>query len=181
MASFRDRDDIDEFVPLHRQGGWGVVNTQPHQERLAFENLSRQQFETYCPWVLKRVRHARRTQEVSRPLFPGYIFVAIRPDTRWAPICSTFGVRALIRSGDQPSFLPNDFIDDLKIREIDGMIVKPPRQFEVGQRVRIAGGAFNDFVATVIDMDERDRITVLMELLSRPIKVKLSPEQIAAC
>ncbi|MBG0810032.1 transcriptional activator RfaH [Methylosinus sp. H3A] len=166
---------------MHRQRGWIVVSTQPNRERLAVENLIRQRFHVYCPWVLKRIRHARRMQDVSRPLFPGYIFVEIASDTRWAPISSTFGVRALVRSGDQPSFLPGDFIDDLRIREIDGVIAKPARPFEIGQQVRIAGGAFHDFVATVIDMDERDRIIVLMELLSRPIKVKLSLAQIASC
>jgi len=180
MASFRDRDNVVETAPMHRQHGWVVVNTQPHQERLALENLMRQQFHVYCPWMLKRIRHARRMQEVSRPLFPGYIFVQIAPDTRWAPICSTYGVRALVRSGEQPSFLPGDFIADLRIREIDGVIVKPTRPFEMGQQVRIAGGAFHDFVGTVVDMDERDRIIVLMKLLNRPVKVKLSLAQIAS-
>jgi transcriptional antiterminator RfaH len=179
MVSFQDRDNVVETAPAYRQNGWIVVNTQPHQERLALENLMRQQYEVYCPFMLKRVRHARRTQEVSRPLFPGYIFVEIASDTRWSPICSTYGVRALVRSGEQPSFLPDDLIDDLRSREIDGLIVKPARPFEIGQQVRIAGGAFHDFVATIVDMDERDRIVVLMELLNRPVKVKLSPRQIA--
>lgn len=185
MASFRNRDrdseNVAEAASMLRPHGWSVVNTQPHQERLALENLMRQQFHAYCPWTLKRIRHARRTQEVARPLFPGYIFVEIAPDTRWGPICSTFGVRALVRSGEQPSVLPRDFVDDLRMREIDGVIAKPERPFEIGQQVRIAGGAFRDFVATVIDMDERDRIIVLMELLNRPVKVKLTAEQVDAC
>lgn len=181
MASYRDTDNAVESVSMLRARGWAVVSTQPHQERLALENLMRQQFHVYCPFALKRVRHARRTREVSRPLFPGYVFVELAPETRWGPICSTFGVRALVRSGEQPSLLPGDFIADLKIREIDGVIVEPSRPFEIGQKVRIAGGAFRDFVATIIDMDERDRIIVLMELLSRPVKVKLTPEQVAAC
>ncbi|BBU60275.1 transcription antitermination protein RfaH [Methylosinus sp. C49] len=174
-------EDIVEDLSMRRARGWAVVNTHPHRERLALENLMRQQFHAYCPFMLERVRHARRTREVSRPLFPGYVFVELAADTRWGPICSTFGVRTLVRSGEQPSFLPGDFIEDLKIREIDGVIVAPSRSFEIGQTVRIAGGAFQDFVATIIDLDERDRVTVLMELLSRPVKVKLTSEQVAAC
>ncbi|WP_024881446.1 transcription termination/antitermination NusG family protein [Methylosinus sp. LW3] len=181
MASYQNSDHVVEGVSNRRAHGWAVVSTQAHQERLALENLMRQQYHVYCPFVLKRVRHARRTREVSRPLFPGYIFVELAPETRWSPICSTFGVRALVRSGEKPSFLPGDFIDDLKIREIDGVIVAPSRPFEIGQKVRITGGAFHDFIATIIDMDERDRIVVLMELLSRPVKVKLTSEQVDAC
>ncbi|WP_198162233.1 MULTISPECIES: transcription termination/antitermination protein NusG [unclassified Methylosinus] len=181
MASFPDMDNAVAHVSLRHARGWGVVNTHPHRERLAIENLMRQQFHVYCPFMLERVRHARRTREVSRPLFPGYVFVELASDTRWTPICSTFGVRTLVRSGENPSMLPSDFVEDLKIREVDGVIVAPSRRFEIGQKVRIAGGAFQDFVATVIDMDERDRIIVLMELLSRPVKVKLTSEQVAAC
>jgi transcriptional antiterminator RfaH len=52
----------------------------PHREHVAIENLTRQKFVVYCPMELKRIRHARRTQDVVRPLFPGYIFAEVLPD-----------------------------------------------------------------------------------------------------
>ncbi|WP_166141414.1 transcription termination/antitermination protein NusG [Methylosinus sp. RM1] len=180
MASLVGRDTVEIDFP-HRAHGWVVVNTRPHQERVALENLQRQQYHAYCPLALKRVRHARRTQDVPRPLFPGYIFVEMTPQSRWAPICSTFGVRTLVRLGDRPSFLPSDFVETLRSREIDGLIAKPEQAFEIGQKVRIAGGAFHDFVATIVEMNERDRIVVLMELLNRPVKVKVTQTQLVAC
>lgn len=46
--------------------------------------------------MLKRVRHARRVQDVPRPLFPGYMFVRVRLDTmRWRPMLAAPGVREL--------------------------------------------------------------------------------------
>jgi transcriptional antiterminator RfaH len=43
----------------------------------------------------------------------------------------------------------------------------------------MAGGAFDGLVATIVDMDERDRLTVLMDLMNRPIKVKIEERQIS--
>ena len=56
---------------------WYVVHTQPHAEDKAIFNLRRQGFETYLPKYLRTRRHARRTEQVARPLFPRYLFVAL--------------------------------------------------------------------------------------------------------
>src|ERR1700730_6010229 len=158
---------------------WVVVNTQSHREPNALDNLSRQGFRAYCPLVRKRVRHARRTQDVLRPLFPSYLFVQIDPDAqRWRPILSTFGVRTLLRCGERLSFIPDEFIDNLKSREIEGAIARPARPYKLGQQVRVAGGAFDGLVATIIEMDERDRIVVLMDMLNRSVNVKLPSHQV---
>jgi transcriptional antiterminator RfaH len=151
---------------------WIVVNTQPQREQIALENLARQAFNTYCPMMRTRVRHARRTQEVLRPLFPGYLFV--RADLqRWRPILSTYGVRTLVCCGDRPSFLDNGFVEGLQAREIDGAIVRPASSYEPGQRVKMAGGAFDGLIVTILEMDEKDRLVVLMDLLNRPTKVRV--------
>jgi transcriptional antiterminator RfaH len=153
---------------------WIVVNTQTHREHIALENLERQEFLAYCPMIRRRIRHARQSRDVLRPLFPGYLFVQVNQDLqRWRPILSTFGVRTLVRCGDRLSFLDDGFIRALMAREIDGAIVAPATPYQVGQRVRMAGGAFDGLVATIIEMDEKDRLVVLMDLLNRTTKVKV--------
>jgi transcriptional antiterminator RfaH len=160
---------------------WIVVSTHPHKEALAIENLQRQDFPAYCPLVRKRIRHARREQDVLRPLFPSYVFV--QTDTvmhRWRSLSSTFGVRSLIRCGERLSFIHDDFIRSLKAREIDGAIIRPENPYRVGQEVRVSGGAFDGLVATIIEMNEKDRLVVLMNLLNRPVKVKLEKSNVIA-
>src|SRR5919108_2873180 len=155
---------LDRTSP--RTSVWVVVNTQPHRELLARENLVRQNFDVYCPMVGKRFSHARRSQDVLRPLFPGYLFVAVDPDLqRWRPILSTFGVRTLVRCGDHLSTLDDGFVDSLKAREIDGAIVSPLSPYRPGQQVRMAGGAFDGLVASILELDEKDRLVLLLELL----------------
>jgi transcriptional antiterminator RfaH len=158
---------------------WIVVNTQQHREQIALENLDRQAFSAYCPMMRTRVRHARRTQEVLRPLFPGYLFVHVNADVqRWRPILSTYGVRTVVCCGDRPSFLDDGFVEGLRAREIDGAIVRPASRYEPGQRVKMAGGAFDGLIATILEMDEKDRLVVLMDLLNRPTKVRVGAHSV---
>jgi transcriptional antiterminator RfaH len=162
-------------------GKWVVVNTHPHKEAFATENLERQSFSVYCPLVRKQIRHARRVQDVLRPLFPGYLFVQIGPAMqRWQSIYSTFGVRSLVCCGERLSYLDDGFIRSLKARELEGAIVRPESPYTIGQQVRLSGGPFDGLVATIIDMSERDRLIVLMDLLSRPVKVMVDASNVMA-
>ncbi|MCL4765387.1 MAG: transcriptional activator RfaH [Hyphomicrobiaceae bacterium] len=156
-----------------------AVNTQPHRERIALENLDRQSFEAYCPMIQRRIRHARRTMDVSRPLFPGYLFVRTNPDLqRWRPILSTYGVRRIIGCGERLSFIEDGLIAGLKAREVDGVIVRPVEPYRLGQQVRMRGGPLDGLVATIIEMDEKDRLVVLMDLLNQSVKVKVATTSI---
>jgi transcriptional antiterminator RfaH len=157
-------------LPNYDEATWIVVNTHAHKERLAIENLTHQDYISYCPMIRAQIRHARKTTEVRRPLFPGYLFVALDPAReRWRPILSTFGVRSVVRNGDIPSRLDGRFITSLRAREIDGAIVRPTNPYSVGQTVKIAGGAFDGLAAEIIAMDERDRIIVLLDFLNRAV------------
>jgi transcriptional antiterminator RfaH len=166
---------------METAGGWAVVNSQPNCERLALDNLVRQEFNVYCPMARTRVKHARRSRDILRPLFPCYLFVHLAPQTqRWRPIMSTFGVRMLVRFGEQPALIADDFIQELKLHEIDGEIVHPAKSYKVGQRVEVANGSFSGLVGTIIKMDDKDRLVVLMNLLSRQVKVQLAAGMVIA-
>ena len=152
-----------------RSGSWLAVNTQPHREALAMENLKRQEYLSYCPMVRKKT--ARR--DVLRPLFSGYIFVALEPSRRWHPVHSTCGVRRILSFGGSPSLVAGEFIHALKAREIDGAVVRPAAPYEIGQKVRITAGPFDGIIASIVDTNEADRIVVLFELLGRNAKAKI--------
>jgi transcriptional antiterminator RfaH len=153
---------------------WIVINTHPHQEHFALQNLRRQAFESYCPMIRKRRSHARRIDTVLRPLFPSYLFVQLNPSmSRWRPIVSTCGVRSIVSAGTQPSYIEDGFIGNLKAREIDGAIARPANPYRIGQRVQVTSGPFDQLIATIIDMDEKDRLVVLLDIMRRGVKVRL--------
>ena len=158
---------------------WAAVNTQPHRERIALDNLDRQGFATYCPFIRRRRSHARRVEEVLRPLFPGYLFVNVRSEQDcWRPILSTYGVRTLVRCGDRPSLLDQRFIRALQAREVDGAVVRPPVPYQIGQQVQVVVGPFEGLVATILSLDEKNRVTVLLDLMNRRVKAHLDGAQV---
>lgn len=172
---------MNNIVKPAYKGRWGVINTHPHKEEFAIENLQQQEFVAYCPMLRKRIRHARRTHDVLRPLFPSYIFVQFNTSMQnWRSILSTRGVRTLITAGERLSFLPDHFIDSLKTREVSGVIVRPEEPYRMGQQVQMSGGPFDGLIATIVDMNEKDRLVVLMDLLKQTVKVKVDVNNVTA-
>lgn len=162
---------------------WYVVQTQPHAERKAALHLARQGFCTYLPCYLKRRRHARRTEKVAAALFPRYLFVGIDlMSQRWRSILSTIGVVRLICNGDHPAAVPLGIVEALKVREdADGYVRLDDRpSFRPGDGVRVEGGAFATNLAVVEGVSDHDRVTILLDLFGRKVRVNVGAEFLTA-
>jgi transcription elongation factor/antiterminator RfaH len=160
---------------------WIVASTHPHKERFALENLGRQGFHAYCPRIRRRIRHARRLQEVLRPLFPGYVFIRLNPQVeQWRSIAATFGVRSLICFGEKPGTVPNQFVAGLYATEEAGAVTIPPAResYRPGEKVRLREGPFDGLIATVLSAGDCDRIVVLMDLLKRSVRVRVALNEV---
>ena len=160
---------------------WYVVQTHSHTEAKASWHLQRQGFEIYLPRYLKRRRHARRTETVIAPLFPRYLFVAVDMTTqRWLPIRSTIGVTRLVCDGDRPAAVPGAVFEALKRREdTNGLIqLHDKPQFLPGDKVCILDGAFQDCLGLYEGMTDNERVTILLELLGRKVRVNLDAEML---
>jgi transcriptional antiterminator RfaH len=167
-----------ENVVSPSAGRWFVASTHPHREDFALENLERQDFHVYCPRIVKHIRHARRAYDVRRPLFPGYLFVEREKSQLWRPILGTFGVRSVVCQGDIPALLPYGFVEDLKAREVDGVIQRPEALFQTGQRVAISGGPFDGVIGQIIELRENDRVLLLLDLLSQKAKMHIDMQRL---
>jgi transcriptional antiterminator RfaH len=158
---------------------WAVVNTHAHREGIALQNLKRQNFIAYCPMIRRPRSCGRRITTVLRPLFPSYLFVSTGSNSgRWKPVLSTYGVRSVVRNGQKIAVIDDEFIAHLRAREVDGVIVRPSEPYRIGQSVAIAEGPFGGLTATIIDMNENDRIVVLLDLMNRSTSVTLSIHQV---
>ena len=162
---------------------WYVVQAQVNGELKAAQNLLRQGFGVYLPRYQKRRRHARKIDIMAKPLFPRYLFVAIDIATqRWRSIQSTFGVARLVCNGDDPAMVPEGVVSALKAREDEkGFIrLKGKPSFEPGDRVRVLAGAFMDSAGLFNGMADHDRVSILLDMLGRKVRVLLDADMVAA-
>src|SRR5579863_7725014 len=162
---------------------WYVVQTQVNGEAKAAHNLLRQGFEVYLPRYLKRRRHARKVDFAAKPLFPRYMFVVIDIATqRWRSVQSTVGVSRLVTNGDSPAAVPEGVVGALKAREdakgFVGMDARPA--FAPGDKVRVLAGAFMDNAGLFNGMADHDRISILLDMLGRKVRVVLDADLVAA-
>jgi transcriptional antiterminator RfaH len=163
---------------------WYVVHTHPQAERRAHVNLIRQGFEAYLPCYLKRRSHARKIEKVPAPLFPRYLFVGIDPEVmRWRSIYSTFGVSHLISNGEMPAPVPEGVVEAIQARHgLDGLVrLDDPIPFRKGDRVEITQGALRDLSGLFQAESDDDRVFVLLELMGRPVRVRVPLAAIRAC
>ena len=163
---------------------WCAVQTHVRAEDKAAFHLRRQGYEIFLPKHLKRRKHARRIDWVSTPLFPRYLFVAIKPDiTPWWAIRSTVGVGSLICFGDSPAVVPENIITEIKARQDENGMVKlhAGSAFKRGDRVKIIDGPLNDLEGLFESPTNEDRVTILLSLMGREVKVRVPLETVYAC
>src|SRR5262249_32258163 len=125
-------------------------------EALATHCLALAGFTVYTPRRREhRVLRGRRV-EVNPPLFPGYAFVAIT--LQWHAARWSAGVVRLVMDGAAPARVPDAVIDEIRSREVRGLIElpKPPR-VRSGDAVRILHGPFEGRLAIYTGMKPRAR------------------------
>jgi transcriptional antiterminator RfaH len=148
---------------------WSVARI--HREGLAVYCLGLAGYETYLPRLrTHRMVHGRKL-ELRPALFPGYLFVLVEAQwysARWSP-----GVISLIMDGDAPARLPQGAIDEIRRREVGGLIELARQGVKRGARVRILRGPFEGHLAIYSNSGPRDRCAVLLQLLGGAQRVTL--------
>jgi transcriptional antiterminator RfaH len=91
---------------------------------------------------------------------------------RWSP-----GVATVILNGASPAKIPDTVIAEIRSREVDGLINLPKPLSAPGLRpgaqVKILGGPFRGFVATLVGLRPQQRVEILLQLLGGQQRVTL--------
>lgn len=160
---------------------WFLAQLKPNSHSIAERNLARQGFRTFLPMqeATKRAHGKFITQ--MRPLFPGYLFVAL--DTLqggWRAVNSTYGVTRLVSLGKEPTPVPLDLVSQLMLRcDREGKLL-PPKLLKPGDQVMLTKGPFTDFAATIESIAPDRRVYVLMDLMGGQTRVAINAEHVRA-
>ena len=160
--------------------GWAVAMTQPNAERRALGHLERQGYEVYLPRFKESAIVEGRRVARHGVLFSRYLFVSVAD--RWHSILGTIGVTSLIRNGERPAYVPDEFIAGLRARAgVDGVIdlSKPEHQRKIGDEVSVVAGPVYGFKGIYAGQSSTERVYVLLNLLGRQSKVELDQAQVA--
>jgi transcriptional antiterminator RfaH len=155
---------------------WFLVRSKPRQEAVALTNLTRQGYESYLPMFAAEKIVRRKQAIVQEPMFARYLFV--RLDTTgqgqsWSPIRSTIGVSELVSFGSKAAKVDETLIAMLREREA-WQCQQPKSLFASGDSVVIADGAFVGLQAIYQMNDAEGRAMVLLDLLSKPVAMKIN-------
>ena len=69
--------------------------------------------------------------------------------------------------GDYPSRLPGEWVDKMKAKEQNGVIVLPKERYRIGERVQITDGLFQGQFGLYQGMTSRQREVVLLGALGK--------------
>ena len=169
-------------MSYHERGTtWFLAQFKPNSHNIAERNLTRQGFRTFLPMQeeTKRARGKFITQ--MRPLFPGYLFVALDMlQGGWRAVNSTYGLTRLVSLGKEPTPVPLDLVSQLMLRcDREGKLL-PPKLLKPGDQVTLTKGPFADFVAKVESIAPERRVWVLMEIMGTQTRVAVSAEHLRA-
>jgi transcriptional antiterminator RfaH len=161
---------------------WYAVHCEARMETWARANLWQRGLEVYLPCYHKRRRHARRSDWVTRPLFPGYLFV--RADLEAGDrrrVDSAPGVRRMVSFGDHTPAIADNIIEEIRGRQdADGLIrLAKPARFRRGEALRIAAGALSDQIGLFQCASDDQRVFLLLDLLGRKVRVRVPADQVS--
>ena len=159
------------------QASWYAVYTKPRQERVAADNLVRQQFDCFLPLAVNpyQRRTARKALRIE-PLFPRYLFInAVADQQSLGPVRSTRGVCTLVRFGMKLVTVPETIIQMIRRRmnPDSGLVELDPVPVEQGDRVRVFDGPFAGAEGILEACSGEKRALLLMELLGRQTPVEV--------
>jgi transcriptional antiterminator RfaH len=172
-------DDVRTPVEQRPDSAWFLAQLKPNSFRIAERNLARQGFSCFCPMEKQEIRRNNKVSLVDRPLFPGYVFVALDIAAgQWRKVNATVGVSRLVSFGAAPAEVPSGIVTHLQARCDDTGHLLPARDLQVGDEVLLKYGPFASMIAKIETIAPDRRVWVLMDIMGGKTRVGLSPDQV---
>jgi len=154
---------------------WFVVRTKARQEEIATMHYIRQGLVVYSPMVQTIRRHARKTEQVMRPLFPGYIFLHLNPHEQdWTAISSTIGAIGPVQFNDTYPPVPDWVIAGIQSRENESGFIPlralGDKALKSGSRITVAMGN-KEIDGIFVNFRDEERVVILLNILQRQLQV----------
>jgi len=127
----------DDPPCLSKDLAWYVIRTRQYKERVVAQEASLFVQRVYLPLLkTKRLGFGRLIERIE-PLFPCYIFARFRLNEAHYRLMHSPGVTGIVCRGAEPCEVEALIVQNIKSREIDGVIVLDSPALRPQQRVTI--------------------------------------------
>jgi transcriptional antiterminator NusG len=152
---------------------WYAIRTRSRHEKVVADQLARQNIESFLPLVKRAHKWSDRTKEVELPLFAGYNFVRLTlcsPDR--LRVLKTQGVAGFVGVRGVGIPIPEAQIETLKTVLVKQIPFQDYPFLQVGQRVRIRGGALDGVEGILLQKGERT-LVISVEPIHRSLSISV--------
>ncbi len=150
---------------------WHLIYTKPNQEKVAFDNLIRQNYQCYLPLIhTEKILRGKKIL-TKEPMFPRYLFVWLSHDGQqnWSPIRSSKGVSHLVNFGGLAASLDDETMDNLQQKIDKALVVKV---FSIGDKVEILKGPFKGMEAIFNTYKGEERAMLFLNFMAKNLTAK---------
>ena len=158
--------------PLLEMPQWYAIRTRSRHEKMVAEQLEKQSIEGFLPLVKRTRKWSDRTKEVELPLFSGYTFVRMAlcsPDR--LRVLRTHGVAGFVGVRGIGIPVPDGQIENLKILLLNQIPMKDQPFLQIGQRVRISGGALDGIEGMLAARKGERTLVISVESIQRSLSI----------
>jgi transcription antitermination factor NusG len=148
---------------------WAVLRTQPHCEPLVARAVHARGVDSYLPGL-----PIHRPSRPIAPLFPGYLFAHIAPNSDdLLRIRSAPGVAYVLPRAGPPTLLPNLLIEAIRSREMELRSSAAGEAFSRGERVMVMSGPFKS-VEGIFDrrLSTAGRVRILLQMAQASVALQ---------
>jgi transcription antitermination factor NusG len=157
--------------PLPELPQWYAIRTRSRHEKMVAEQLERQGIESFLPLVKRTHKWSDRKKEVELPLFSGYSFARLAFCSRdRVRVLQTHGVAGFVGVRGAGIPVPEGQIESLRTLLANQIPMQDRPFLQVGQRVRIRGGALDGIEGILAAQDNRNLI-ISVEPIHRSLSV----------
>jgi transcriptional antiterminator RfaH len=144
---------------------WYVFRAASRGEAKAAEHLQELGFDRHVPMETRWHRNKKGREPKDRPLIPGYVFVAIRPDQSVYAALQADGVSSVLGFGGEAKPISAGFVNELKARQAAGEFDRTSaKRFRLkpGDEARVLHGPFRDQIGKLISVGDDGRVKLLL-------------------
>jgi transcription antitermination factor NusG len=140
---------------------WYVLNTKPKKESQVERMFREAGFEVYNPKL--------KQDERILPFFAGYAFLRFDFPDEYRLVKYTRGVKKVVGSPEGPTPVPNEVIEAIREREVDGFVEfdKYGEEPSVGDEIQIMEGPLKGLRGIFKrEMTQNERVLILLNYVA---------------